>query len=285
MKSRRFILTAGLGLALAPVLPASLAEARRRRPKPTPKPTPTPSPSKALYPVGTAGVHFVPAADAASYHRELNVWLRMFKLRDEDYRAQVDALRYKKYYESGAPYQKAIDRQYAPRNIALLRFLLAVLKAEGNAEARALDLEQVGVDAAVTERARPLIQAGLADAKAKVGRYSSNEEKQARQLRLSRFEEVNEYIGQWLQASRDGAPHTDYAPYVRLFLGGNYEYAAYKAIYADAEDKPVKYYWEGDGYGAVDVAKAIELSKQNKAYFDGLASLDDNPLQRTTYAA
>ena len=55
--------------------------------------------------------------------------------------------------------------------------------------------------------------------------------------------------------------------------------------YPEIEDKPVKYYLADPGEQPVDVAKAIELSKQNKAYFDGLASLDDNPLVSTTYTA
>ncbi|MDO5082665.1 MAG: hypothetical protein Q4D89_04585 [Arachnia propionica] len=289
MKSRRFVLTAAVGLALAPMLPASVAEARRRRrPKPTPKPqpTPTPTPSAASYPVdGGLRLHFVPAADAASYHRELNTWLRVFKLREQQYQAQVNALKYRQYYESAEPFQAAIDRHHAPRNIALLRYLLAVLAAEGNAEARSLDLVQVGVDAAVTRRAQPLIQAGLADARAKAGTYSDEREQRARQVRLTLFTDADRYVAEWLQASRAGTPQTDHAPYVPFFLGGDYESAVYAALRPDAEDKPVKYYWEGNGTDPVDVAKAIELSKQNKAYFDGLASLDDNPLAGTTYAA
>ena len=283
MKSRRFVLTAAVGLALAPMLPASVAEAKRRR---RPKPTPTPTSSTASYPVDRdLRLHFVPAADAASRHRKLNTWLRVFKLREQQYQAQVDALKYRNSYESATFFQEAIDRHQAPRNIALLRYLLAVLAAEGDAEARSLNLEQIGVDAAMTQRAQPLIQAGLADARAKLGTYSDEREQRARQVRLTLFTDADTYIAEWLRASHAGSPHTDHAPYVPFFLGGNYEYAVYAALRPDPEDKPVKYYWEGLGNEPIDVAKAIELSKQNKAYFDGLASLDDNPLVSTTYTA
>ena len=286
MKSRRFVLTAAAGLVLAPILPASLAEARRRRPRPTPAPAPS-LPSIPSYRVDfKQKLHFTPAADAASYYRELNVWLRVFNLREEQYQAQVTSLMYRATSTVDRELvQAAIERNHAPRNIALLRFLLAVLKAEGKAGARELDLEQVGVDAAVTQRAQSLIQAGARDAKDKVKRYSDENEKRARQVRLTLFTEANEYVTEWLQASRDGSPHTDYAPYVPLYLGGDLEMAGGVMSYPEIEDRPVKYYLADPGEQPVDVAKAIELSKQNKAYFDGLASLDDNPLVSTTYTA
>ncbi|RRD50792.1 hypothetical protein [Arachnia propionica] len=282
MKSRRFVLAGAVGLAMAPVLPASLAEATRRSPRPTA--TPSPAPYR-LEP--ELGVHFVPAADAAAHYRELNIWLRVFNLRERHYQAQVMGLKYRQRYEfdSVTPILDALDRHHVVRNIALLRFLLAVLKAEGNAEARSLDLEQVGVDAAVTEQARPLIRAEQARAKERVGRYADEREQSARQARLTLFTDANAYIGEWVRASRAGLQFTDYAPYVPFFLGGHYQAAVYIWYGLDPEDKPLKTYWRGSGTDPVDVVEAMELSKVNKAYFDGLASLDDNPLFRTTYAA
>lgn len=279
MKSRRFVLATAFGLAAAPILSAVPAQAKRR-----PRPKPTPSPQVVAYRVGSnLQIHFTPAADGASHYRELNIWLRVFKLREQQHQAQLRALDYLRYPVARPAIEAAIERHQAPRNIALLRFLLAVLKAEGNEKARALDLKQVGIDASMTQRARPLIEAGLADAKAKANRYSSDKEQRARKVRLTLFTEANNYMPKWLQSGRNGTPHTDYAPYVPFFLGGDYESAVYAALYPEAEDKPIQFYWEGNGDRPVDVALATELSNRNKAYFDGLASLGNNPLISSTY--
>lgn len=228
-------------------------------------------------------IHFTPAPDAAAYHRELGTWLRVLQLREKQYRAQVHALDVAASPVLQRDLRAAIERHQGPWNIAVLRFLLAALAAEGNEAARALDLTKVGVEDAVTRSAQPLIEAGYTDARAKVRRYRNKAERAARRARLTLFTEARTFIATWLRASEAGTPITDHAPYVPFFLGGDYEMAVYAALYPQPEEKPVLYYWEGRGTDPVDVAKARSLSDRNKAYFDGLASLDANPLPGSTY--
>lgn len=271
MKSRRFVLAAALGLAATPILTALPAEARTSRPS-------------AVYKVDSRlQIHFSPASDAAAHYRELGTWLRVLQLREKQYRAQVQALDVAASPVQQRNLRAAVERHQGPWNIAVLRFLLATLAAEGNQAARALDLTKVGVEDAVTRSAQPLIQAGYADARAKVKRYRSRSERAARQARLALFTEAQTFIATWLRASEAGTPITDHAPYVPFYLGGDFEMAMYASLYPQPEEKPVAFYWEEPGTEPIDVAKAKRLSDQNKAYFDGLASLDSNPLVRSTY--
>ncbi len=257
MTSRRVVLLAAAGGLAAAALPASFASAD----------------FFGGYDLETRNrITMSPAADASDYFLELHCCMRIFNMRDRQYYAQVNAKRTQN--REGRDYDVAIGRLRTPRLIGLLRYLLAVLRAEGNSAARALDLVQVGVDYDTTAATEPILQAALADARVAASKNQSSHH----QMRVLRLEEATNYVPEWLAAHRNGEPHTDYAPFVYFYLGaGSYESAVYATLTYRREDKGLKAIWNPNGE-PVDPAEAARLSAETEAYLAGLPSVRENPL-------
>lgn len=275
MTSRRFILTAGLTIAAAALTPA-LASARTRA---------SSMPNATTRPYGfdsQAKMTWRPASDAASYFPDIQRFGRIFSLRSRQYQAQVSATRIRSNGVDGRRYQPAVDKLYAPYHIGLARFVLALLQAEGNAAARQLNLEDIGVELAATEAALPLVEQAAAAAQYEP-KLNDEERHHGWQRRASHFGRSASYLAEWISAYQGGTPHTDYAPYLYFYLGdGEFEHAVYATLYLHPEDRPIKMIWHPNAE-PVDLAEAQRLSAENKAYLDGLASIHDKPMPWLVY--
>ncbi|GAA4799495.1 hypothetical protein FRX94_01040 [Corynebacterium canis] len=130
--------------------------------------------------------HIQKAPDAEDYSAELNTFLRISKARHLYHSASYDQ-KYENYFNAPQSVRDAADFSQDACYAAKSRVALAILKAEGNEEARKLDITKVGFDADVTAAAVKVLGAATEIARQKA--LSDDPDQQAWAKRHKFFDE------------------------------------------------------------------------------------------------
>ncbi|MDO4631875.1 MAG: hypothetical protein Q4A82_06295 [Corynebacterium sp.] len=141
--------------------------------------------------------YYEPAADADMYNNEVNTFLTVTRLRHVYHMAAAD-WKYDNY-----PGTQAINQAHWRSEqqcwMGKARLALALMKAEGNAEARTLDLTKVGVDKAETEKAQAILKPEAQKWASAVFTYNENTPNRAeKESRKKIFNEGSDALQYWL---------------------------------------------------------------------------------------
>ncbi|EKX90266.1 hypothetical protein HMPREF9997_01481 [Corynebacterium durum F0235] len=104
-----------------------------------------------------------PAPDVQKYYKELNITYAVYKVRESFALAATGQLNGAAKGGDVEPMKLAEAKSSDAASWAKARFMLSLLRAEGNSAARELDLNKVGVDKAETEKAAKVLDEGHAD--------------------------------------------------------------------------------------------------------------------------
>ena len=113
--------------------------------------------------VWTDEFFITPAPDVQKYYKELNITYAVYKVRESFALAATGQLNGAAKGGDVEPMKLAEAKSSDAASWAKARFMLSLLRAEGNSAARELDLNKVGVDKAETEKAAKVLDEGHAD--------------------------------------------------------------------------------------------------------------------------
>lgn len=211
---------------------------------------------------------YTPAADADDYKAELQAFAYVAKLRHVYHTAAGDE-KYDDYYNATTQMRNAHDRSQYGCYMAKARLSLAILKAEGNTEARALDLAKVGLDLAETKKALEV----LAPAAAQAAQDAINAEtdRQTKSSRHGIFSNGVDRLKETVSALEAGEPTYEYDAFAIIDWGVTPRYvdATAKEHGIDSEVRNqvvVRNLAEGD----IDVAAIQAKGAENLTYLTGL---------------
>ncbi|WP_075724362.1 hypothetical protein [Corynebacterium aquilae] len=106
------------------------------------------------------GMFFVkPAEDAAAYQPHMNRLLQVSALRHA-YHSGAFEQKYADYFNATEQQRAAAELSERQCYLAKARLSLAIMAVEGDAEARGLDIDNVGIDKSTTEQAAKILQRG-----------------------------------------------------------------------------------------------------------------------------
>ena len=138
--------------------------------------------------------HISPAADSSRYVEELGVMDNVFRMRQLYYQA---ALREdsREIQKSGPQAEQNIQKMKSAADYASLRLVIAILKMEGDPDARTIDVEKVGLDKQATLDAIKKISVKVGTDVFFLGEYlATGELKPAEIQRLHVFTRAADYM-------------------------------------------------------------------------------------------
>ena len=211
---------------------------------------------------------YTPAADADEYRAELQAFAYVAKLRHVYHTAAGDE-KYADYYNATQQMRNAHDRGQYGCYIAKARLSLAILKAEGNAEARALDLAKVGLDLDETTKAIAVLEP--ASKQAYHDAIYAETDRATKSNRSGVFSNGLDRLKETVAALQAGQPTYEYDPFAIIDWGVTESYvnATLNDHGIDSEVRNqvvVRNLAEGD----VDVAAIQAKGAENRAYLTGL---------------
>jgi|GEM_PF-6742813 hypothetical protein len=199
---------------------------------------------------------------------ELQAFAYVAKLRHVYHTAAGDE-KYDDYYNATTQMRNAHDRSQYGCYMATARLSLAILKAEGNTEARALDLAKVGLDLAETEEALEAL--APAAAQAATDAINAETDKQTKSSRHGIFSNGVDRLKKTVAALKAGEPTYEYNAFAIIDWGVTPRYveatAQQHGIDSEVRNQVVaRNLAEGD----IDVATIQAKGAENLTYLTGL---------------
>lgn len=206
---------------------------------------------------------FFPAEDAAAYESELKTFEAIYVMRALYYQAAYQERT--TYFSSSTQAQmQAMTRSYQASHMAKARLALAILRAEGNTEARALDINAVGFDPAMTAQAVQVLEAPTWQLRDEVWRYFDLEPTQSQ--KTTRFDIFVDGLYA-LQNVVAGGTSYDFDPLVVINWQTHPDFVAHALSFTlpsqEVANMPIATL---SPLGEVDTAAVTQAANQNRSY-------------------